>query len=283
MSSKDQLRYERHIDIREGGKKAVEWLAENCDLSRSELKRVMHSGAVWLTRGTTKRLRRGSSALKYGDQLHLYYDTQVLSTQPEPAELIADEGNYSVWYKPFGMLCQGSKYGDHCTLYRWAETHMEPERSAFVVHRLDRATEGLILLAHDKTTAADLAGQFENRQVEKRYRALVRGELLLDNQLIDQPLNGKPARSRMTTLEIDQQRQCSLIEVLLETGRKHQIRQHLAGLGHPILGDRLYGAGSNDSVDLQLQSFLLKITCPNTGALRTFRLDDNRILTTRGL
>ncbi len=278
MTDRDPQRFEAHIDIRQGGIKAIDWLAEHCDLSRAELKRAMHQGAVWLTRGATKRLRRGSKSLRYGDQLHLYYDPQILAEQPQGAELMVDEGCYSVWYKPFGMLCQGSKFGDHCTLYRWAETHLEPERTAFIVHRLDRATEGLILLAHDKRTAAGLAAQFENRQVEKRYRALVRGRLALDNQLIDEPLNGKPARSRMTTLAMDDSRDCSLVEVVLETGRKHQIRQHLAGLGHPILGDRLYGSGGSDGVDLQLQSCLLQITCPISGDLRTFRVPAERLL-----
>ncbi len=281
MTSSERKRFERHIDIRQGGIRAIDWLSEHCKLSRGELKQVMHQGAVWLTRGSTTRLRRCSRALKYGDQLHLYYDAEVLSQQPQAAELIADEGSYSIWYKPFGMLCQGSKYGDHCTLYRWVETHLAPERPAFIVHRLDRATEGLIVVAHSKSAAAELASQFEQRRVEKRYRALVHGCLRMDQQRVDEPLNGKPARSIITTLQVDAVHQRSLIEIQLETGRKHQIRQHLAGLGHPVLGDRLYGSGASDGVDLQLQSCLLRIGCPESGESRCYTVPDSRLLSLR--
>ncbi|MEH6625980.1 MAG: RNA pseudouridine synthase [Motiliproteus sp.] len=278
MTVHEDSRIERHIDIREGGKKALDWLAEGCCLSRAELKTVMHKGAVWLTRGKTSRIRRSNKILKYGDQLHLYYDPKVLEEEPQAAQLISDQGNYSVWYKPFGMRCQGSKYGDHCTLYRWAESHMEPERTAYTVHRLDRATEGLILLAHDKATTTALASQFENREVEKRYRARVHGILEFQDELVDEPVNGKSARSRMTTLAVDADKQQSLIEILLETGRKHQIRQHLSGMGFPIVGDRLYGQGVADGVDLQLQSFLLKFRCPNSDTQLCFMVPEQQLL-----
>ncbi|MCW8884735.1 MAG: RluA family pseudouridine synthase [Motiliproteus sp.] len=276
--SNGSARFERHIDIREGGKKAIDWLADHCTLSRSALKEAMHQGAVWLTRGKTSRIRRASKILKYGDQLHLYFDSEILAEQPKEPRLISDENNYSVWYKPFGVRCQGSKYGDHCTLYRWVEIHLQPERPSFTVHRLDRATEGLILVAHDKATAAALASQFEKREVEKRYRAIVSGQLQLDDVLIDTPVNGKGARSRVTTLAIDVEGDRTLVEVLLETGRKHQIRQHLASLGHPVLGDRLYGDGVNDGLDLQLQSCLLRIHCPDCDKERSFQLPEQQLL-----
>ncbi len=223
----------------------------------------MQKGAVWLTRqGSTQRLRRASRLLNAGDELHLYYDPQVLNQPLRAPQLIADEGDYSVWNKPCGMLCQGSKYGDHTTLYRWAEIQLAPERPAFIVHRLDRATRGLILLAHNKRTAQQLSAMFAARQVDKRYRALVKGVLQLDDRLVDTPVAGKSARSRMTTLAIDTEHNRSLIEIRLETGRKHQIRVHLLSLDHPILGDRLYGNGAEDGCDLQLQSCYLGLQFP---------------------
>jgi len=79
-----------------------------------------------------RRLRRIKSKLKSGDQLTLNYDQSVLAGGCADAILVADEGSYSVWYKPAGMLCQGSRWGDHTTLYRWAEKHLEPERTAFI-------------------------------------------------------------------------------------------------------------------------------------------------------
>ena len=278
-------KFEHHIPIDESGRKAIDWLAQGCEtisveLSRAELKAVMQKGAVWLTRqGSTQRLRRASRLLNNGDELHLYYDPQVLTQPLLSPQLIADEGDYSVWNKPTGMLCQGSKYGDHTTLYRWAETHLQPERPAFIVHRLDRATSGLILLAHNKRSAQRLSAMFEARQVDKRYRAVVNGCLQLDDQLITAPVDGKAARSRMTSLEVDKEQERSLIEVKLETGRKHQIRVHLLGLGHPILGDRLYGTGVEDGCDLQLQSYYLALM-PREDAQpeQVYRLADKALL-----
>ncbi|MFT5721845.1 MAG: tRNA pseudouridine32 synthase/23S rRNA pseudouridine746 synthase [Motiliproteus sp.] len=275
-------KFEQHIPIDASGRKAIEWLALSCaevapELSRAELKAVMQKGAVWLTRqGSTQRLRRASRLLNSGDELHLYYDPQVLNQPLLEPQLIADEGDYSVWNKPTGMLCQGSKYGDQTTLYRWAETRLQPERPAFIVHRLDRATRGLILLAHNKRSAQRLSALFETRQVDKHYRAVVKGCLQLEDALIDTPVDGKAARSRITTLAVDTARNCSLIEVKLETGRKHQIRVHLLGLGHPVLGDRFYATGVEDGCDLQLQSFFLAFPWEE-GAVE-YRLTDAQLL-----
>lgn len=276
-------KFECHIPINESGRKAIDWLAQACtavasELSRAELKAVMQKGAVWLSRqGSTQRLRRASRLLNSGDELHLYYDPKVLDQPLLTPQLIADEGDYSVWNKPCGMLCQGSKYGDQTTLYRWAETQLLPERPAFIVHRLDRATRGLILLAHNKRSAQRLSALFEARQVVKHYRALVKGCLQLDDQLVDAQVDGKAARSRMTTLAVDAAHDRSLIEIKLETGRKHQIRVHLLGLGHPILGDRLYGSGLQDGCDLQLQSCYLALSDTQGGAVE-YRLEDAELL-----
>jgi tRNA pseudouridine32 synthase/23S rRNA pseudouridine746 synthase len=271
---------ERHITIDQPDCKAVEWLADASDLTRSALKTTMQKGAVWLTRdGGTQRLRRASRILKPGDQLHLYFDPEILGQEPPAAALIADEGDYSVWFKPGGMLCQGSKFGDHCTIYRWAVTHLQPERPAFIIHRLDRAAQGLVLLGHKKHTTSALAALFERRQIDKRYQVWVRGCLEANNRLIDTPVEGdKSARSRISTLSIDQGAERTLLEVRIETGRKHQIRRHLAGIGFPVLGDRLYGCGVEDGCDLQLQACYLSFFCPVAGKLRTYRLADDLLL-----
>ncbi|WP_421868788.1 pseudouridine synthase family protein [Motiliproteus sp.] len=255
-------RFTQTLEIDRPEIKAIDWLAEmpDCDnLSRSELKGAMRKGAVWLARGKSQpqRLRRASKVLTPQDRLFLYYDQVVLDQKPQEPSLVADQGNYSVWNKPCGMLCQGSKYGDHTTLYRWAETQLQPERPAFIVHRLDRATRGLVLLAHSKQQARVLTALFEQRQVEKVYRAIVQGcapeQPLRCQELIDD----RAAISNIRRLAFDPKHNLSLVEVGLETGRKHQIRIHLSGLGLPILGDRLYGNGVAGGVDLQLQCFRL--------------------------
>jgi tRNA pseudouridine32 synthase/23S rRNA pseudouridine746 synthase len=160
------LHFEQHLTVEETGFNAAELLSQATVLSKQAVKRSMQKGAVWLTHQEhTQRLRRASKSLQPGDQLHLYYDKNILDEEPTPAQLIADEGDYSVWYKPYGMYCQGSKWGDHCTITRWAEQHLTPQRSSFVVHRLDRAANGLIIVAHEKKAAALLSALFQNRKV----------------------------------------------------------------------------------------------------------------------
>jgi tRNA pseudouridine32 synthase/23S rRNA pseudouridine746 synthase len=269
------VRIESHVTVESSDHDAVTLLQEASDLSKQRIKFAMGQGAVWLTRGGhTQRLRRAKRVLKPGDELHLYYDADILAEEPPAAELIADVGEYSVWNKPFGLRSQGSKWGDHCTVTRWAERHLQPERPAFTVHRLDRAANGLILIAHSKRMAADLSKIFRSRKVEKRYLALVNGTFAgeSDPLRIDRPIDGKPAVSEVRLLKVSADGGQSLLEVRIETGRKHQIRRHLADLGHPVIGDRLYGSGEDDGVDLQLQAFLLAFRCPVSGEKVEYRL-----------
>ena len=202
--------------------------------------------------------------LRVGDEIHLYYDAKILAEIPPQPTLVADLGTYSVWEKPRGLRSQGSKWGDHCTLVRWAERHLQPERSAFTVHRLDRAARGLMLVAHSKSTAAALSALFKKREVEKCYRALVSGDLSEQpNPLrVERPIDEKEALSEISLLQVSDDGARSLLDVRIETGRKHQIRRHLADSGHPIVGDRLYGTGKEDGVDLQLTAYLLAFHCP---------------------
>ena len=268
-------RIEHHLQVESTGDTAVNLLQRASGLSKGRIKSAMSKGAVWLTRGkTTQRLRRATRKLQSGDELHLYYDESVLAEVPAAPELIADAGDYSVWNKPYGLRSQGSKWGDHCTVTRWAEQHLHPERSAFVVHRLDRAASGLILVAHAKRTAAALSEIFKRRKIEKRYQAWVAGDFSEqpDPLRVDEALDGKSAISEFSFVQIDAGR--SLLDVRIATGRKHQIRRHLAGLGYPVIGDRLYGTGEQDGVDLQLTAYLLAFRCPVAGEKVEYRLPE---------
>jgi tRNA pseudouridine32 synthase/23S rRNA pseudouridine746 synthase len=210
-----------------------------------------------------------------GDEVHLYYDAKILAEIPSPPTLIADVGGYSVWRKPYGLRSQGSKWGDHCTVVRWVERHLHPERPAFTVHRLDRAATGLILVAHSRTMAAALSDLFRRRVVEKRYLALVAGDFSLQPSPVraEQPIDEKEAVSEFSLLEVSAGGARSLVDARIETGRKHQIRRHLAGLGHPVIGDRLYGAGDEDGVDLQLTAYQLAFHCPVNDEQVEYRLE----------
>lgn len=269
------VKIESHVKVESADQNAVSLLQDASGLSKQRIKFAMTQGAVWLTRGsTTQRLRRAKRALHEDDELHLYYDAEILAETPAEPNLIADVGDYSVWNKPFGLRSQGSKWGDHCTVVRWAERHLRPERPAFTVHRLDRAANGLILVAHSKRVAAALSKIFRSRKVEKRYLALVAGDFPAQPEplRVEQAIDGKNAVSEFRRQAFSAAKGQSLVEVCIETGRKHQIRRHLAHLGHPVRGDRLYGAGDADGVDLQLTAYLLAFRCPVAGEKVEYRL-----------
>lgn len=294
-----ELRKEFHIPITKDGRTCIEWLADETDLSRQKLKQFMQKGCVWLERVEKKtpfldnelsdetrianqqayiqRIRRAKKVLNTNDILHFYFDETVLSSEPSSAVLVEDLGEYSVWNKPSGMLSQGSKWGDHCTINRWAEKHLQPERPAFIVHRLDRAANGLIILAHKKKVASQFSKLFEQRQIDKRYQVEVEGDFSIkisaENQklTIDDSIDNKTAVSHVSMLSFNSDSHTSILEVQIETGRKHQIRKHLSKIGFPVIGDRLYG-NDKEGIDLQLQARSLSFNCPITDEKKLFKL-----------
>ncbi len=282
------LRFEKHIKVSQEKGVAIDLLASETALSKQKLKQVMLKGAVWLTKGKhTQRLRRAKRVIKPGETLHIYYDPKVLEMIPPEPELIFDQGRYSVWNKPYGMLSQGSKWGDHCTLTRWAEQHLSPQRVSFVVHRLDRAANGLIIIAHEKGAAAALSTLFQQRKVDKCYQIWVHGEFSVEATStkpikVDSDIDGRHAISYFTFIKYDAQNNRSLVDVRIDTGRKHQIRQHSALLGFPVIGDRMYG-NQNDKEDLQLMAYSLAFTCPYTHHNHQFNLIEEKLVSERNV
>ena len=269
------MKFEKHQKIALMDKTAVDILAESTKLTKQAIKQAMTKGAVWLTRNnSTQRIRRADKPLKPGDELHLYFDQKVLEQPPEAATLIADERLYSIWHKPYGMLCQGSKWGDHCTINRWVENNLEPQRPAFIVHRLDRAATGLIIIAHQKKIAAYFSNLFQNREIKKKYQAIVDSKFP-DALKLTSDIENKPALSHAKLLSYNSEENQSLIEVAIETGRKHQIRRHLSEAGFPIVGDRLYGQGDENTSDLCLASCYLSFASPTDGLKKSNQLPDN--------
>ena len=270
---------EYHIKVIYEHSRPAELLANAAGLSITFMKQAMQKGAVWITDNKgTRRLRRQSKKPLSGSELHFYYNDSVLNEKVEDAILISDEKDYSVWFKPSGMLSQGSKWGDHTTITRFVENYFEFQRPVFLVHRLDKAASGLILVSHKKTTTKALATLFAERKIYKRYRVIVKGkfpqqaEIVISNQLDD-----REALSRVKLIEYSSLLNQTLLEVVIETGRKHQIRRHLAEFGYPVVGDRLYGVKDQMELkgslpDLQLCSVYLAFKCPLTENEKVFEL-----------
>lgn len=252
---------------------------QGLSLSKGAIKQVMQKGAVWLTeQGKTQRLRRAKKPLKIGQELHLYYNEMALSDDFEHPQLVKDCGDYSVWCKPSGMMSQGSKWGDHSTISRFVELSLTPQRPAFLVHRLDRATQGLILIAHTKQAVRALTKLFEDRNITKKYQAVVAG-YFSEIREYTTDIEERSAYTKVSLLKFDEINDHSLVDVEIGSGRKHQIRRHLSRDDFSILGDRLYcDADSNTSYNLQLCAYYLAFECPVSNEQQQFSIEPKLLL-----
>lgn len=243
-------------------------LIRESQLPQATLIEAAAKGAVWVGvkrgKGQTRprRIRSLSQPVSEGSQLLLNYDARVLSEIPQVMHRLADHVNYSIWYKPAGMLCQGSKWSDHTVASSVA--HLHCAKPCYLVHRLDKAARGLMVMAHTKNSVRALTKMFEQREIEKTYAAIVTGVMQASTPLrIDELLDGKPASTTIHQIAQNNEAGVSVLRLTIDSGRKHQIRRHLSQLGHPLVGDRLYGESESDK-DLQLVACQLAFTCPFT-------------------
>jgi tRNA pseudouridine32 synthase / 23S rRNA pseudouridine746 synthase len=183
--------------------------------------------------------------------------------------------------KPAGLLSVPGRGEDKADCLIARVQALYPDAS--IVHRLDQATSGLMLLARGKANESTLSKQFQSRSVGKRYIAVVDGFLEHDSGDITLPLIadwpnrplqkvdleiGKPSHTSYAVLERNANQQTSRVELTPHTGRSHQLRVHLMSLGHPIVGDRLYGGSHTPR--LMLHAAHLSFTHPQTGMMLAF-------------
>ncbi|MBN2654232.1 MAG: RluA family pseudouridine synthase [Nitrospirae bacterium] len=244
-------------------------------LSKSRVKDAMNKGAFWIRRGTKlKRHRKASAILKQGDCVEFYYDPALLAIKPPEACLVADIQRYSVWFKPAGLMAQGTMYGDHCSLLRQADLHFGSKREVFLVHRLDREASGLMIIGHTKEAAAKMSLLFQQNMIEKLYRVEVLGDIRghAEKSRIDILIDGKTAVTDYEFISYDSCANSSLLDVRIATGRLHQIRRHFDMLGYPVIGDPKYGHGNKNREGMKLSAVELKFICPFTKKEACFRI-----------
>ncbi len=290
--------FEKHLNVIENSQTAIQLLADACpDISKQQIKLAMKYGAVWMTgpdsKHKTVRVRRAKRVISKHSQLHFYFNPEILFAPIQPALLVADQGAYSVWNKPSGMFSQGTKWGDHTAIARWVElfgwqNQGLEQRDAYLVHRLDRATNGLVLLAHTKVMARQLSALFESRALTKQYSAVVAGEFPQDKlNCFQNPIDGRAATTHVLSATFCPQAKQSILQIGLETGRKHQIRRHLADAGFAIVNDYLYSerpkqaahepdsqAQSQSEANLMLRANRLSFQCPQSQQRVEFNLPE---------
>lgn len=196
--------------------------------------------------------------------------------------LVLYEDNHLVAvYKPHRLLVQADSTGDPCLLEHvreYIKTTYEKPGNVFVglLHRLDRPAAGIVLFAKTSKGASRLSDQIRSRQVQKHYLAWVEGRLHEGQDVEGSMRDGKYARLSFEALETDGKN--TLISINLITGRKHQIRSQLASLGHPLLGDKKYGATQPyQSGSIALVATQLRFKKATTDEIVTIQLPDELV------
>lgn len=271
------------IDENDENKRLDSFLAEvTIDLSRSKIQSFIKSGNISVN-GVPKK---ASYLLKEDDKVVFEIPrTSEIKIEPEniPLEVVYDDENMLVVNKPSGMLTHPTtieKSGTlvNALLYKYGEnlSDINGEFRRGILHRLDRNTSGLLMVAKNNKAHEFLANQIKNHTITKKYRAIAKGVISHDEFEINSPIgrnpnqpykmavreDGKPSRTIVKVLE--RFKEATYVELTLVTGRTHQIRVHLKSINHPIYNDSLYGAGQGKvkTEEQVLQSFFLRFTKP---------------------
>lgn len=273
-----------YIDENDENKRLDSFLSEiTPDISRSKIQNFIKKGCIKIN----DALKKPSYILKENDKIDFEFpDSQEeLEIKPQniPLDIVYEDENMLVANKPSGMLTHPTALERESTLvnallYKYGNnlSDINGEFRRGILHRLDRNTSGLLMIAKNNKAHEFLAEQIKNHAVTKKYRAIVKGIIKEDGFEINSPIgrnpnqphkmtirdDGKPSKTIVKVLE--RFKEHTYIELTLITGRTHQIRVHMKSINHPVYNDTLYGAGQGKvkTEEQVLQSYFLRFTKP---------------------
>jgi 23S rRNA pseudouridine1911/1915/1917 synthase len=260
------------------------FLGENCpELSRTHAQKLVAEGLVTVN----GRVARASLKLNTGDKIDVTIPPEApshLTPEDIPLKIIYEDNDLMVIDKPPGLAVHPAPGHPAHTLANAVVGHLpelaeDPDESGRpgIVHRLDKDTSGLILVAKNRVAQANLSDQFKARTVAKYYQVLVKGKLKPETGIIEANIGRDPRnRQRMAVVTGGREARTeyrviryigdySLLEIKPETGRTHQIRVHLAAIGFPVVGDATYGVPSPHVARQFLHAGKIKFQLPSTG------------------
>lgn len=271
------------VDENDENKRLDSFLSEiTPDVSRSKIQSLIKNGGVKLNDEAIKP----SYQLKENDKIEfeLPQDEEIkIEPQNIPLEIVYEDENMLVVNKPSGMLTHPTAIERENTLVNALLYHFGGNLSDIngvfrrgILHRLDRNTSGLLMIAKNNKAHEFLANQIKEHTITKKYRAVVKGVVEKDEFEIDSPIgrnpnqphkmavreDGKPSKTIVKILE--RFKDATYLELTLVTGRTHQIRVHMKSINHPVYNDTLYGAGQGKvkTEEQVLQSYYLRFTKP---------------------
>lgn len=241
------------------GERLDKFVADNSDISRSYVANLCKEGLITCN---GKKLSK-SYKVSCGDEIFIEFpEPQELSVEAEniPLDIVYEDSDVIVVNKPQGLCVHPAPGNENGTLVNGLVYHCGDELSAIngvirpgIVHRIDKDTSGLLIVAKNNESHLKLSQQLKERKAMRKYIALVNGNVKEDSGTVNKPIGRNPSDRKKMAVVIGGREaithynvlkrfgQYTLIECILETGRTHQIRVHLASIGHSIVGDALYG------------------------------------------
>ncbi len=260
---------------------------EYLDLSRSYIQKLIEQGYIQVNGYGAK----ASQKLNTGDKITVSLpppEPTTLAAEPIPQNIIYEDNDLIVLNKPAGLTVHPAPGHTSHTLVNALLAHC-PELAEFgdslrpgIVHRLDKDTSGLMVIAKNIPAQQNLINQFKTHSVSKVYVVLVKGKLTPTRGIIEAPIGRHPAnRKRMAIVTSGRQAKTgyrvkeyldnyTLLEVALETGRTHQIRVHLSAIGYPVVGDPVYGIKSAYLKRQFVHAYRLGFHLPTSGEYQEF-------------